>query len=276
MCRWISYSGDPIALESLIITPQNSLIDQSMSAKMGAKPTNADGFGVGWYGRNNEPGIYRSILPAWGDQNLKELSHHISSNLFMAHVRRSTGTPVQSSNCHPFRFANWMFVHNGLIRDFQKIRRELVMKVDPKYFPYMEGNTDSEVIFYLALTFGLQDNPRQAVEQTIGLIEKLGKEQGTEHPIQMSLGITDAEKLYAFRYSSEGESRSLFYSNSADEIKALYPNSHRARDLTANMRAIVSEPLSDLQGVWLPVEESTMLIVEQGEVSKQPFKPFVP
>ncbi|SMF21281.1 glutamine amidotransferase [Alteromonadaceae bacterium Bs31] len=276
MCRWISYSGDPISLESILITPQNSLIDQSMSAKMSAKPTNADGFGVGWYGRNNEPGIYRSTLPAWGDQNLKEISHHISSGLFMAHVRRSTGTPVQTSNCHPFRHANWMFVHNGLIRDFQKIRRELVVTVDPKYFSYMEGNTDSELIFFLALTFGLREDPLRAVELTIGLIEKLAKEQGTAFPIQMSLGITDGQKLYAFRYSSEGDSRSLFYSNSADEIKALYPDNLRARDLTSNMRAVVSEPLSDLQGVWLPVDESTMLIVEQGDVSMQPFKPHAP
>jgi predicted glutamine amidotransferase len=166
-----------------------------------------------------------------------------------------------------------MFVHNGLIRDFQNIRRELIMTIDPKYFTFIEGNTDSEILFYLALTFGLRDNALEAVEKTIGLVEKLSREQGTEHPIQMTLGITDAEKLYAFRYSSEGDSRSLFYSESADTIRELYPDHVRASDLTSNMRAVVSEPLSELPGVWLPVEESTMLIVEHGDVEKIHFNP---
>lgn len=276
MCRWISYSGEPIALETLIINPENSLLDQSMSSKMGVKPTNADGIGVGWYGRNNEPGVYHSVLPAWGDQNLKELCHHIESPLFLAHIRRSTGTPVQSSNCHPFRYANWMFVHNGLIRGFKKIERDLVMAVDPKYFPYLQGSTDSEVLFYLALTFGLQDNPLLAVETAIGLIEKLAKAEGEEFPIQMTLGITDAENLYAFRYSSERDSRSLFYSESANTIKELYPKHTRMQDLTKNMRAVVSEPLGTLPGVWLPVEESCMLIVKNGEVDHFPFNPKQP
>jgi len=275
MCRWISYSGDPIALESLIVAPENSLLDQSMSSKLGVKPTNADGMGVGWYGRNNEPGVYRSMLPAWSDRNLKELSHHVESNLFMAHIRRSTGSPVQYTNCHPFRYANWMFVHNGLIRDFHLIRRELITAIAPKYFNYLEGNTDSEVLFYLTLTFGLREDPKQAVEKAIGLVEKLARQNGTEFPIQMTLGITDGEKLYAFRYSSEGDSRSLFYSESADTIKALYPNHHKARDLTPNMRAVVSEPLGELPGVWLPVDESTMLVVEHGQVEKMPFSPSV-
>ena len=274
MCRWISYTGEPIPLESLIVRPEHSLISQSMSARMGDFPTNADGIGIGWYGRNNEPGVYHSILPAWNDQNLRELSYHIESHLFLAHIRHSTGAAVQATNCHPFRYANWMFVHNGLIREFQKIKRDVILAVDPKFYPHIKGSTDSEAIFFLALTFGLQENPLQAVEKAIGFIEDLATEQGIENAVQMTLGIADGTKLYAFRYSTEGNSRSLFYSESAAAIKEIYPD--RARALSAHARAIVSEPLMDLSGVWIPVEESAMLMIEGGEVEIVPFNPVAP
>lgn len=274
MCRWISYSGDPIPLSSLIVRPENSLVNQSMSAQLGVNPTNADGIGLGWYGRNNEPGLYHSVLPAWSDQNLKELSYHIESPLFLGHIRHSTGTAVQATNCHPFKYANWLFVHNGLIRGFQKIKREMVLAIDPKYFAHIKGSTDSELIFFLALTFGLRKDPLTAVEKTVGLIEHLAKQQGIEKTIQMTLGIADGTKLYAFRYSTEGDSRTLFYSESANAIKEIYPD--KARALNVKARAVVSEPLSELSGVWIPVEESKMLIVENGEVEIHSFNPEAP
>ena len=102
MCRWISYSGNPIALDELLIKPKISLIDQSMSSRMMRQTQLMEtASAVGWYNQQGEPGVYRSVQPAWNDQNLKELAHHIQSSLFLAHIRRSSGTPVQQSNCHP-------------------------------------------------------------------------------------------------------------------------------------------------------------------------------
>jgi hypothetical protein len=73
MCRWLAYSGSPISLEAVLLEPEHSLFDQSLHARMGVETTNGDGFGIGWYGDGREPGIYRSIGPAWNDQNLREL-----------------------------------------------------------------------------------------------------------------------------------------------------------------------------------------------------------
>lgn len=276
MCRWISYSGNPIPLNTLIAEPEISLIDQSLSSRMGVHPTNGDGFGVGWYGRNNEPGIYRSVYPAWNDENLKQIGHHIEAPIFLAHIRRSTGTAVQPSNCHPFQFANWIFVHNGLIRDFDKIHRELLLAVDPKYFTHMRGGTDSELIFFLALTFGLQENPKLAVEKAIGLVESVGKAHGIEFPMQGSLGFSNGEQLYAVRYSSEKDSRSLFYSEAVCTLKKLLANTTARADMFDDTaRAVVSEPLGDIPGVWLPVPESSFLTVHNGEVDIEDFVPQV-
>ncbi|NER53077.1 MAG: class II glutamine amidotransferase [Symploca sp. SIO1A3] len=114
-----------------------------------------DGFGVGWYGSRVTPGVYRSIQPAWNDRNLRDLAAQIASPLFLAHVRAATETAVQQSNSHPFRYGKWLLVHNGVIDNFQQIKRELVLAIAPELYPAIEGTTDSEIMFYLALTFGL-------------------------------------------------------------------------------------------------------------------------
>jgi glutamine amidotransferase len=209
MCRWLAYSGGPVPIEELVFKPEYSLVDQSMSARMTPKPTNGDGFGLGWYGRQGMPGVYRSTQPAWNDANLRDLTYQIESPLFMAHVRRSTGTAVQTSNCHPFRYNNWLFVHNGLLRDFHKYRREMALAVDPSLFSSLNGSTDSELMFLLALSFGLQDDLIPALEKLVGFIEQLAEQKVVENAIQMTLGIADGERLYAVRYSTERNSRTL-------------------------------------------------------------------
>ena len=104
MCRWLAYSGTPILLDSILYRPAHSLIDQSLHAKMGVETTNGDGFGVGWYVPDkSSPAVVRDIGPAWSDRNLREIAEHVVSPLFFAHIRASTGTAVQQTNCHPFR-----------------------------------------------------------------------------------------------------------------------------------------------------------------------------
>jgi predicted glutamine amidotransferase len=131
MCRWLAYSGSPILIEGLLYRPEHSLIDQSRHARMGVDTTNGDGFGVGWYAPDVElPAVFRSIEPAWNDRNLREVTSHIHSPLFLAHIRASTGTAVQQTNCHPFRNGKWLWVHNGLVRDFHLVKRDLALPVD--------------------------------------------------------------------------------------------------------------------------------------------------
>jgi glutamine amidotransferase len=184
MCRWLAYSGSPILLDELLFKPDHSLIDQSLHARLGVETTNGDGFGVGWYGANTDtPTVFRSVEPAWNDRNLREVAGHVESPLFLAHIRASTGTPVQQTNCHPFRYGRWLWVHNGLVRDFVHLKRELALAVDESLYSFIEGSTDSELLFYLALTLGLDDDPPGAVERMVGLVEKAGRRHGAELPL---------------------------------------------------------------------------------------------
>ncbi|MFJ8662107.1 class II glutamine amidotransferase [Streptomyces sp. NPDC093795] len=274
MCRWLAYSGTPILLDTILYKPAHSLIDQSLHSKLGVETTNGDGFGVGWYSEaGGSPALFRDIGPAWNNRNLRELADHVRSPLFFAHIRASTGTAVQQSNCHPFRHGRWMFMHNGAIAGFHLMRRELTLLVDPELYGDLEGTTDSEVMFYLALTFGLDEDPPAAVARMAGVVERVGREHGVEFPLQMTLAITDGERTWGFRYSSGHTSRSLFYSSRVETLRRLHPDVTFLRDISEETRLIVSEPLGDLPGAWNEVPESTYGVVQPGADTLHPFAP---
>jgi glutamine amidotransferase len=273
MCRWLAYSGSPVLLEELLLKPAHSLIDQSLHSKLGATTTNGDGFGLGWYGAEETPGVFHSVEPAWNDHNLKELAEHLTSPLVFAHIRASTGSAVQQTNCHPFRHGRWLWMHNGAIREFNSVKRDLAFAVDPSLYPLIEGSTDTELFFYLALSLGLKDDPPSAVARAVGFIEATGHARGVEHPIMMTVATTDGASLWVFRYSSERNSRSLFYSTNVDTLRAQYPDHPVLHKLSADTRLVVSEPLGDLAGVWNELPEATCGIVQQGQYELIPFTP---
>jgi predicted glutamine amidotransferase len=278
VCRWNAYIGEPLLIDELLYRTQHGLIDESLHSRMGAETTNGDGFGLGWYaaGSRDKPARYRSVNPAWNDANLRDLAAHIESPLFIAHIRAAVGSPVQQTNCHPFQHGRWLFVHNGLIDGFHLMRRELLLAIEPSLFHGVAGSADSEVLFYLALTLGLESDPLGALEHAVGLVEATGQACGVEHPMQGTFGLTDGERLWAVRYSTEHRSRSLFVSEDVQALRELHPENERLHTLADDDRVIVSEPLGDLSGAWLEVPESTALVVEAGRLQRQSFQPQRP
>jgi glutamine amidotransferase len=260
-------------LTHALYTPVHSLIDQSLHAKLGAEATNGDGFGIGWYDAEPVPGVFRSTEPAWNDQNLHELSAHVTSPLFFAHLRAAIGSPVQQTNCHPFRYGRWLFMHNGYVGGFAKVKRDLMFAVDPSLFPEIKGSADTEVLFYLALTFGLADDPPTAVARAIGLVEACGHAQGIEFPFQGTIATSDGASLWVFRYSSEGKSRSLFFTRDVLSLREEYPDVEMLQEVSEDCRLVVSEPTGDLPGAWIEMPEATCAIVSHGQDRLVPFAP---
>jgi len=276
MCRWLAYTGSPVLLTDVLYTPVHSLIDQSLHSKLGAETTNGDGFGVGWYDTTPAPGVFRSIEPAWNDQNLHELAGHVSSHLFFAHIRAAIGSPVQQSNCHPFRHGRWLWMHNGFVGGFAAVKRDLVLAVDESLFGEIKGGTDTETLFYLALSFGLEDDPPGAVARAIGFVEACGWQRGVEHPFQGTIATSDGESLWAFRYSSEGKSRSLFFTRDVRLLRDQYPDREILREVSDDTRLVVSEPVGDLPGAWIEMPEASYGVVSKGGDQLLPFAPQPP
>jgi len=276
MCRWLAYSGTPVLLHELLFEPAHSLIDQSLHSRLGVETTNGDGFGVGWYGEGNDPAVFKSVEPAWNDRNLRELAGHIRSGLVFAHIRASTGTPVQQTNCHPFRHGNWLWMHNGSITRFHEVKRDLQLAIDPALYLDLEGSTDSETFFFLALTFGLEDDPPSAVERAVGFIDHVGRSHGIEFPMQMTVATSDGTRVWGFRYSTEGKSRSLFYSTLVATLRQEYPDNPLFARLSDETRIVVSEPLGDLPGAWNEVPESSYGVIQEGQDELHHFTPRPP
>ena len=140
-------------------------------------------------------------------------------------------------------------------------------------YPAIEGSTDSEALFFLAhvrpdgRSFG-------GVERAVGYVEKVGRQAGVEYPIQMTV---DGESMdLAFRYSSEGQSRSLYFSTAVSALRELHPDVEMLQGLSDETRLVVSEPLGDLSGAWNEVPESSAGVVRPGTDEMRPFSPVAP
>ena len=246
MCRWMAWLGQPMLIEELLFETQHGIVDQSLHSRMGAEPTNGDGFGLGWYGGGEGPGVYRSVAPAWGDPNLRELAAHIESPLFVAHVRAAIGSPVQETNCHPFRRGRWLFAHNGYLGGLRAVKRDLMLAIDPELFPDVHGSTDTEIAFHLALTYGLEEDPIAALERTIGLIEATARTHGVSDAFQGTFCVSDGETLWAVRYATTGKPRTLYASADYATVRALYPDNPRFQ------RAQLRRPAGRVRAVQRP------------------------
>jgi predicted glutamine amidotransferase len=104
-------------------------------------------------------------------------------------------------------------------------------------------------------------------------VEETGRKHGIEHPIQMTIATTDGESVWAFRYSSEGKSRSLYYSSNVRTLREMYPERPRLQEVSDETRIIVSEPFVDLAGAWNEVPESSYGLVGGGQDELHPFRP---
>jgi glutamine amidotransferase len=271
----MAYRGAPIQVSELVLDSQHSIVAQSLDSPLGAETVNGDGFGLGWYGDDPglPPGRYRSTEPAWNDQNLSEIAHAVRSGLFLCHVRAAAGPPIQETNCHPFVHGRWMLVHNGTVHGWPALRRDLMLEIDPDRFADVHGTTDTETLFHLALTLGLEDDPAGALARAIGTVERIGRAHGITFPWQGTVCVTDGSTLWAVRYSSEGRTRTLFHSNDIPTLRQLYPSAERLELFSDDAYVVVSEPFTDLPGVFTEVPESTILVVDGDGMHHEAFAP---
>ena len=247
MCRWIAYKGEPTYLETLISAPAHSLVAQSLHAEEAKAPTNGDGFGVGWYGALETPGLYREIRPAWSDENLKSICAQVKSHLFFAHVRASTGTAISRANCHPFGHGRHMFMHNGQVGNYAAVKRRIEALIPDDLYVHRAGTTDSEAIFLAALAHGLESDPVAAFALTLRAIRALMLDAGIDEALRFTAAVSDGTSLHAFRWSSDARAPTLYYRESEGAL------------------VVVSEPLDGIRESWKEVPRDCALVARKGE-----------
>jgi glutamine amidotransferase len=269
MCRWIAYIGKPIYMDMLVTRPEHSLVAQSLDTKLRYKPDgsilaiNGDGFGIGWYSRRSEPGLYKVSDPAWSNENIHAICNQTESGLFMAHIREATTGEVQRSNTHPFKYKNWLFQHNGRVNRFESIRRELEFDISPELYPEVKGNTDSEVLFFLALTYGLESQPKLALERTIHRIDRACRKKGIPVEFNASLAMSDGKTLYTARFAVGLDSNSQYYSTDANCMKAI---NREFAEMPPDGVVVVSEPLDYSEHKWMEMPEGSFATIREGKI----------
>jgi len=272
MCRFVLYRGQPLHLSSLITEPENSLIRQSYDSHEMAEPLNGDGFGVAWYqlGERDEAALFRSITPAWNNQNLRHLARAVKSECILAHVRAaSVGLAVNEANTHPFVAGRYAFMHNGELAEFRHHRRALMSALDDTYFDRVEGTTDSECLFAHVLQ-RLDGSGEHSAEALAGALEgaiasllaRLG-ELGVEAPSYVNAVLASGASAVACRYTNapHGRSASLHV-----HTGRLYSIRHGVPELVeadedAHSVIVSSEPLTD-DASWQTVPNSSVVIMD--------------
>lgn len=243
MCRFLAYVGDAIFLDELVCTPQHSLVRQSLRAEEAKVVTNGDGFGIGWYGEREAPGIYREVMPAWSDENLLALCANVRSHLFFAHVRAATGTGIARQNCHPFRYGPYLFMHNGQIGGYGQLRRAMEARLPDHLYAERKGATDSELLFLLIIArieMGetVLDAVSQVLNETLAMMQVLH----VQAPLRFAAALADGQQVHAIRYSSDKRAPTLYL--------------HRFAECGL---LVASEPLVDDHAGWELIPQGTVV-----------------
>ena len=241
MCRWIAYRGETTAFEHYVTEPEHSLITQSLRALEATTGTNGDGFGLGWYGDHPEPGLYRETRPAWSDENLRYLCRHLHSHLFFAHVRAATGTAVTRQNCHPFACGRWMFMHNGFIGSWNRLRRKVENMIPDALYPSRIGTTDSEAVFLAMMGEGLEREPVEAARRVLLSLCELVAEDGHHERMRFTAALANGHDLFAFRFAENDNANTLYFREDGERL------------------IVVSEPF-DKEPDWTEVPPNHVLV----------------
>jgi glutamine amidotransferase len=246
MCRWVAYAGTEIYLEDLLFHQEHSIVQQSLAATQSSWVTNGDGFGVAWYNQKKTPGLFKDILPAWNDSNLRSLAANIQTQLFFAHVRATTGTSISRNNCHPFVWENWTFMHNGQIGNWDTCRKDVENSIDQKHYAHRQGTTDSEALFLMALSKGLIRDPVLAMTETFRDVSRIMDKHKSIDPMRVSCALTNGKEMWAFRYSSDERSPSMYFGS---------PHTHSEQLSSNPINTIASEPSDSEKEHWFKVDE---------------------
>lgn len=276
MCRFVAYLGSPILADDLLYKPRYSLISaQSINAGEMSAQVNGDGFGIGWYAPDldPEPCVFRSIKPAWSDQNLRNLSKKIQAPSMFAHIRAaSPGMPVEEYNSHPFTSGQLMFMHNGMIGGFKEIRRSLLRRLNDGAYDAISGSTDSEHMFGLILNH--IENPLAdlsceelmlATEKGLHDLSEILLEAEVKQHSYINVCLTNGKSLIAVRYTTNHsvQPASMYY---------MYGKEYHCRGEHCTMEpsngkpstiVVASEPFTSKRSEWMKVERNSILTVDE-------------
>lgn len=273
MCRFLVYKGPEMLMAELLTRSPQSLIRQSYRAREREEPLNGDGFGVGWYADDDPvPCVITAVTPAWSNRNLHNLAEKLRTGLLFAHVRAATtGMLVTELNCHPFRHGELLWMHNGRVAQFTRIKRRLRASLTDDRYAFIQVTTDSEHAFavFLDRLFEHAGPPTlatlaDAMRRTLAMLGEWTREAGITDPSFYNFAVTDGRHVVATRYvdSPEDQPETLYYAFGdrfvcRDGHYRMYPAGGPPRAVI-----VASEPLTEHAEDWHRVPRNHLVAVD--------------
>lgn len=272
MCRLFGFrSVIQSQVHHSLISAENALEVQSNK--------HPDGWGVSYY-IAGAPHVIKSEKTAVDDSIFKKVSGIVSSETVIAHIRNATLGSVNILNTHPFQYGNWIFAHNGNIKNFDKYREEITSKVSPHLRRFILGNTDSELLFYFILTklsqrielsdricdIGeLQTSISKAIEELTSIIgEYCPDDNGQNTETFLTFIITNGKTMLAHQGGKK-----LYYSTykvkcSERDTCPYFSQECESPTTSGKINHLIfsSEPLHG-DNTWIPMEVGQMIGVDE-------------
>lgn len=164
MCRlYAMHANEPTRVECGLVKSQNALMAQSKSDRMGYM--HGHGWGVADY-PEQVPKIEKQTWAAFHGEHFSRKASKIYARTVVAHVRRATVGPTSIENTHPFDHGRWIFAHNGTVPHFEEVRPIILAEIDPIHRNNIDGQTDSEHLFYYLMSLFLR-HPETSLFDTV-------------------------------------------------------------------------------------------------------------
>jgi predicted glutamine amidotransferase len=261
MARLFAYLANRPDVGSKVIESASSIIDHSSARE-------PMGWGAGFYQGGEvllrrRPVDERSTLPIAA--SLADLR----TTVLLGHVRSATVGSLSTENTHPFRYRQWLFAHTGTIPSFAAMRQRLIESIPQFLMRNVRGDTDSELLFHLFLSFlhdtgnldRLEVNPsdaRGALRSTVALLDRLCAEEGAG-PCAGNMIATDGENIVAFHGSDRMAYRTYQGRHDFDGLLGDEGPRRRVPDIdTARVYLLVADYDGDSSG-FTPVPERSIL-----------------
>lgn len=269
MCRLFGFrSIIQSTLHTSLLSGENALITQSTK--------HPDGWGVSYY-VNNAPHVIKSQSSAFEDNLFKKLANLVTAQTVIAHIRKKTIGNHSILNTHPFQYGQWIFAHNGNIKNFENLKDPLLKLIPLDLQQYIFGSTDSEIIFFIILGELAKSNKindansedlstacKKAIQKILNIIGPLHPDNnGCPEENYLTFLITDGNLLFAHHGGKD-----LYYStykricSEKDTCPYFAPECISApKHGTVRHLILSSEPLSG-ENIWHKMHISETICID--------------
>jgi glutamine amidotransferase len=237
------------------------------------------GWGIGFY-QGGEVLMRRRPIDDREEIDIAKLAADVRADVLVGHVRSATVGALRTENTHPFRYRQWIFAMTGTVAQFEPIRERLIASVPEFLRGNIRGDTDSEIVFHIFLSF-LHDAGRlndavvepqvicEAVRSSLAVVDGMSAEVGGG-PGKVNLLLANGDELIAVHKADRMCFRVFSGRNDADMIIGDDAQLRRRAPELANMHftLVASDLDAELPPRWKPVADNVIVTMTRGDAPR--------